>query len=78
MSKTLQTESKVISYGNVQKHTLPESMRILTSEQTKRLSTYTHKGSKTSLEKLMLATFIKITERIYPNFLNANFVTLMG
>jgi len=78
MIKTLQTESKVISYGNIQKHTLPESMRILTAEQTKRLSTYKHKGSKTTFERFMLATNSKIAERIYPNFLNANFVTLMG
>ncbi|MFO0116742.1 MAG: hypothetical protein ACK521_03725, partial [bacterium] len=65
-------------HGNVQKHSLSESMRLLTAEQTKRLSTYNHKGSKTTLERLMIATITKITERIYPNCFNANFVTVMG
>lgn len=29
-------------------------------------------------ERMILATVTKITERIYPNVFNANFVTLMG
>jgi phosphatidylglycerophosphate synthase len=72
------SDINVARKGNVAKNSLSERWRILSAEQTKRLSLYKHKGTKTHLENFVLATVTPFTEMIYPDAFNANFVTLMG
>lgn len=72
------SEIKVARKGYSPVHTLPESWRIMTAEQTKRMSLYKHKGTKTMLENLIVSIIVPWTESIYPDSLNANFVSLMG
>lgn len=42
------------------------------------MTLYKHKGTKTILENLIVSFGAQYTERIYPDSLNANFVTIMG
>lgn len=72
------SDINVARKGNVAKQSLPESWRIMTAEQTKRMSLYKHKGTKTHLENFILAYIVPWTDSIYPDAFNANFITIMG
>ena len=53
-------------------------MRVLTDKELTNLSNYTHCTGKSSYEKFLIAGPLGWVEKMHPNFLSANSITIIG
>ena len=60
------------------RQSLPKWMRVLSSKEILKLNQYKHKTEKSPLEEFLSRNILQPWEKMWPSFLTANSITLMG
>ena len=78
MNNKVGKESKISEEVVDYRQTLPEWMRVLSDKEIDALSKYKHSSGKTSYESWLQAGPCYYAEKMFPSFLSANCLTIIG